>query len=214
MTDWAFDVVDTDKSGDVDKKELYAGLLLIHINLATYAGPAACKPMTREMVDEVFDKMDVDSSGTLNRGEFQEVMMILCSQIFSRVIMQWSLTLLIVPMVAQYCLDLAFNVIECMQRYATQMDVLVEMTSFLYGRILQMIATVSILWDQYSPPLIKKIMGHAKDVIDIIPDDVWETFPVTLVSCIMGCMVVPYTILRIDGFFSSLADKKSKKKYE
>ena len=39
----AFEVVDADGSGDVDEKELYSGLLLIHLKLGTYAGPAACK---------------------------------------------------------------------------------------------------------------------------------------------------------------------------
>ena len=47
MSDWAFDVVDADGSGSVDEKELYSGLLLIHLKLGTYAGPAACKVRTK-----------------------------------------------------------------------------------------------------------------------------------------------------------------------
>jgi hypothetical protein len=43
MCDWAFTVVDQDGSGNVDEKELYSGLLLIHLKLGSYAGPAACK---------------------------------------------------------------------------------------------------------------------------------------------------------------------------
>jgi hypothetical protein len=43
MCQSAFQVVDADGSGDVDEKELYSGLLLIHLKLGTYAGPAACK---------------------------------------------------------------------------------------------------------------------------------------------------------------------------
>ena len=43
MADWAFDVIDTDQSGFVDEKELYSGLLLIHLKLGSFAGPAACK---------------------------------------------------------------------------------------------------------------------------------------------------------------------------
>jgi len=39
---WAFDICDSDGTGEIDKTELYAGLLLVHINLAKYAGPAAC----------------------------------------------------------------------------------------------------------------------------------------------------------------------------
>ena len=43
LVKWAFEQVDTDNSGTIDKKELYAGLLLIHLHLASYAGPAACE---------------------------------------------------------------------------------------------------------------------------------------------------------------------------
>jgi hypothetical protein len=43
MTAAAFEVIDADGSGEVDEKELYSGLLLIHLKLGTYAGPAACR---------------------------------------------------------------------------------------------------------------------------------------------------------------------------
>lgn len=39
----SFELVDQDGSGSVDEKELYSGLLLIHLKLGVYAGPAACK---------------------------------------------------------------------------------------------------------------------------------------------------------------------------
>ena len=43
MCDSAFNLIDADGSGEVDEKELYSGLLLIHLKLGTYAGPAACR---------------------------------------------------------------------------------------------------------------------------------------------------------------------------
>jgi hypothetical protein len=46
MIDSSFQLVDQDGSNDVDEKELYSGLLLIHLKLGTYAGPAACKVST------------------------------------------------------------------------------------------------------------------------------------------------------------------------
>lgn len=42
LATWAFSVCDSDKTGEVGKLELYCGLLLVHLNLAKYAGPAAC----------------------------------------------------------------------------------------------------------------------------------------------------------------------------
>merc|ERR1719491_679434 len=38
-----FKDIDTDKSNNIDKDELYKGVLLIHLQLAMYAGPAACR---------------------------------------------------------------------------------------------------------------------------------------------------------------------------
>jgi len=98
LTDWAFKTIDADGSGEVDKKELYTGLLMIHLKLATYAGPAACRPATREYCEKIFDQMDVDKSGELDREEFTEVMQIVCAQVFTRVAIQWTMTLMIVPM--------------------------------------------------------------------------------------------------------------------
>ena len=42
MVTKAFKDIDTTKSGEVDKQELYAGLLMVHLKLAKFAGAAAC----------------------------------------------------------------------------------------------------------------------------------------------------------------------------
>jgi hypothetical protein len=46
MIDSSFLLVNQDGSNDVDEKELYSGLLLIHLKLGTYAGQSACKVST------------------------------------------------------------------------------------------------------------------------------------------------------------------------
>jgi len=99
---WAFKKIDTDKNGTVDKKELYSGLLLIHLNLSKYCGAAACKPMKKEQVDKVFDDMDTDNSGFLSEEEFVKAMVILCSDIASRVALLTGVALFNVPIVADF----------------------------------------------------------------------------------------------------------------
>jgi hypothetical protein len=93
--EWAFELIDTDKTNSVDEKELYSGLLLIHLKLGTYAGPAACRPLGRERCHAVFQKMDLDGSGHLDFDEFQQVMSVLFGNILLRVLAQWSLTIMV-----------------------------------------------------------------------------------------------------------------------
>lgn len=94
MCDAAFDIVDADGSGAVDSNELYSGLLLIHLKLGTYAGPAACRPLSRERCQATFEKFDVDRSGTLDREEFRHVMQVLFANVVFRVAVQWAMTLM------------------------------------------------------------------------------------------------------------------------
>ena len=82
---WAFKEVDQDNSGTISKEELYTGMLLIHLKLATYLGPAATQPMSRNRVNHIFNALDTDHSGSLDVEEFGYVMTILCSQIVSRI---------------------------------------------------------------------------------------------------------------------------------
>ena len=43
---------------------------------------------------EIFMLLDADRSGTLTREEFGTVMRILYSQVFTRIVIQWTLTLM------------------------------------------------------------------------------------------------------------------------
>merc|ERR1719410_1122290 len=97
----AFEKVDRDKSGRVDKDELYTGMLLFHIELAAYVGAAAAKPFSREKTEKVFDTMDTDKSGDLCEEEFIRTMAILSSEIISRVINIMLITLFLVPLLTK-----------------------------------------------------------------------------------------------------------------
>lgn len=102
LVDWAFELIDFDKSGNIDKTEMYSGMLMIHLRLAAYAGPAACRPVTREYSNEIFDKVDADKSGTLDKKEFSQIMTAMCTHIVMRVVCQWAFTIIIVPLLAEY----------------------------------------------------------------------------------------------------------------
>jgi Ca2+-binding EF-hand superfamily protein len=182
MSNAAFAVVDADESGEVDEKELYSGLLLIHLKLGCYAGPAACRPVDRQRVRAVFQKMDVDHSGTLDRDEFREVMMVLCSNIFTRVLVQWSMTLMIVPLVAQYMLNALYlihatfwNVVTDLDEYSPVMDNIELAIESARDAIASKLPRVLVA----TYHLIMKLL-------DKVPTSVWNTVPWTLLSCVLG----------------------------
>jgi hypothetical protein len=102
LTKWAFSVCDSDKTGQLGKSELFAGLLLVHINLAKYAGAAACYPPSREVVEELFDASDDDHSGYIDEEEFTSIVVICCGQIFSRILVYYSILVVLAPYLAGY----------------------------------------------------------------------------------------------------------------
>jgi hypothetical protein len=100
LTKWAFSVCDSDKTGQLGKSELFAGLLLVHVNLAKYAGAAACYPPSREVVEQLFEASDDDNSGDIDEEEFTCIVVICCGQIFSRMLVYYSVFVVMAPYLA------------------------------------------------------------------------------------------------------------------
>ena len=71
---YVFSICDAHKTGSINATELYAGVLLVHLNLAKYAGPAACFPASRSVVDKLFAASDDDKSGGIDAAEFEAIM--------------------------------------------------------------------------------------------------------------------------------------------
>jgi len=100
LTKWAFSQCDSDGTGSVNQTELYAGILLVHIQLAKYAGAAACYPPTRAVIDSLFEASDDDNSGSIDEEEFTQILMVCCAQITSRILVYYAIIILLVPYVA------------------------------------------------------------------------------------------------------------------
>lgn len=101
ITKWAFAQCDSDGTGKVGKVELHAGILLVHVQLAKYAGAAACFPPSRHVIDHLFDAADDDRSGEVDENEFSQIMVVCCAQIFSRMIVYYAIIIVLVPYVAE-----------------------------------------------------------------------------------------------------------------
>lgn len=187
MVDNVFMSIDTDNSGEVDKKELYAGLILIHLQLAAYVGPAACRPATKEYVEEIFDHLDVDESGELNREEFGTVMALLVSQITTRVFMYLVFPLAIIPLAAEFLIGF-FSGIKWDERIIAFAN-----------------TTINVI--------VPEGMKHFFEKVDeFIPDDLLEKLPLTFITTMLGFIALPWAVIQMDAFFNKMAASKKKGK--
>lgn len=208
----SFDMVDQDGSGSIDEKELYSGLLLIHLKMGTYAGPAACKPISREKCHSVFVKMDSDGSGHLDREEFEAVVMVLFGNVMMRVVIQYACTLLIVPMIAQAILSTITGSIRFVYLLIATMDERNSLANYLELFLEHLWYHAITFWSSKIPSFVYHGMEVVQEWLAVIPDSVWESLPLTLVSTILSCMLVPWSLLQIDDLFQRLAEYSNVKK--
>jgi len=208
LTEWTFKIIDFDKSGHVDRKEFYSGFLLIHLNLAKGFGPAACKPMSHEKVNELFDKMDADKSGYLCRQEFFNAMTVLCSQILSRVITQWCLTLLLLPFFSYYLIVFYKHATVRVEYFMNEIEIVTKLRDAIYA-VMQLLSNYTI---GNTPVLVKGTINKVLYALNKVPDSVWDSLPVTIISGIGGVILLPICISRIDSYFSGIIERWTQKK--
>jgi len=218
MCDDAFDSIDIDRSGEINESELYQGLLLIHLKLGLYFGAPACKPISAENVKSLFRKLDTNRDGSLDKTEFRNVLVLLMGNVVARIVFQFVCMLVIVPLVAATVLEsvgrgwttLAGIVVPLWERYEPLVEValgwdLVKKYSAAALGYLQSIeplhaagSAVAELWESF-------VAAPVRD----IPQDTWDSLPLTMVSTMLSLMIVPMAILRTDGAFQFLALKIS-----
>ena len=93
----AFTRADKDRSGTIDRDELYTGVLEMFLQLHCYG--LLVRPPRRVLVMEIMEDRDVDQDGKLGYDEFKAVLTELTKLVFSRGVTQMGLTILC-PMVA------------------------------------------------------------------------------------------------------------------
>lgn len=208
----AFHAIDCDNSGQVDKQELYTGLLLIHLRLAAYVGPAACRPVTKDQADALFDLMDVDHSATLSEKEFEEVMIVLCSSIVSRVFLLFVMTIFFIPILARNTVSLLLQLYahEPLKAYVTtSWNQFVNNPIFLQITSPNQNALFHVVHSTYTA-----CCNATSFLVTKIPRTVLDAMPFSLVSSVLGSLLVPWCLLKIDAFFETMAkgsvDKKDK----
>jgi hypothetical protein len=98
LSEWAFSVCDSEGDGKIHREELYTGVLLVHLHLAKYVGVAACQPLNRTQVGELFDTAaSHNNAKTIGQREFEDIVMYSCAQIGYRIGVYYSMLLVLAP---------------------------------------------------------------------------------------------------------------------
>jgi hypothetical protein len=205
MLESAFQMVDADGSGEVDEQELYSGLLLIHLKLGVSLGPAACKPISREQCKKMFHKVDVDGSGTLSKEEFDAVMVVLFGNALLRVAFQYTCTIVLVPLLAQQILTVVTMMITNIYRYASSTVTDNTQVDEFGGAV----------WEKFvslTPTALDNVVVTIYHYVQKVPPSVWNALPLTLTSTLLSMMLIPWSLMKIDDYFQSLAEKKKLRK--
>tara|TARA_B110001452_G_C15222590_1_gene423810 strand:+ start:84 stop:977 length:894 start_codon:yes stop_codon:yes gene_type:complete len=88
----AYKQCDADSSGEIDKHELYTGVLWLYLKLNEKG--LRCTAPTRAFVEELLESCDKNASGTLDYHEFKQVVRLLSAQTLARALTQVNFLLL------------------------------------------------------------------------------------------------------------------------
>lgn len=201
--DSSFDVVDADKSGNVTLDELYAGLLLIHLKMASYVGAPACEPASKDYVTEMFNLIDTNDGGTLNKEEFTTVVTILYSQVLTRVAIHWLLTLTVVPLIAHQIIE--YSVLF----YARVHDFLKDADDEL-DPMQRMLGELWALCVRVTPAPVAEFACNA---FSKVPERVWNGMPFTVVTLVLTAIALPYALKHMENLFRREA-RRDERKYK
>ncbi|KAL3779509.1 hypothetical protein HJC23_011145 [Cyclotella cryptica] len=196
--DASFDMVDQDKSGDVTLDEMYAGLLLIHLKLAVYVGAPACRPASKQYVSEIFHLLKSDDDDTLDREEFAVVIKILYSQVLSRIVIQWTLTLIIVPILSQYIIKYTNLAFWIAHEFWKDIDDELDPIQRLLYKLWLCFLTITPNW-------LDSVGRSFARLLCMVPWETWESLPKMILTSLLVFVAVPYALNHVEDFFRRAA---------
>ena len=115
---------------------------------------------------------------------------------------------MIVPMLAQKMLDIVGWGVGTGWEMLSEWDNYEALESTALAHFEELSAVVTNALPEQAVVFCSRIVSNVNYIVDMIPDSVWSTIPVTLISCILSLIAVPFTILTIDDYFQKMADDK------
>jgi len=145
---------------------------------------------------------DSTSSGGLDRNEFRRVMMVLFANVFARVIVQFALTILIVPFAAR-------SVVRMLTLDSDRWWDWWTKPKHLRRLGLEFTLEHFVDWKTTCFPSRRRtFFTKLYRFIRIGSDDFWETFPLTFMTIVMGLVIAPLVLYYFDDLFQYAVDWK------
>mmetsp|Transcript_28575 Transcript_28575/g.42252 ORF Transcript_28575/g.42252 Transcript_28575/m.42252 type:complete len:157 (+) Transcript_28575:292-762(+) len=154
--------------------------------------------------------MDTKQSGTLDREEFTQVMMVLCSHILSKVAFQWSLTVMTVPFIAQGLIMSCAWLSNVVYHYWAMVVAKLIGNLWFDDVLLVDSSNTTVLWivDKLHLNMVwssMEIIAHKweymRKIVGSTPDRILYAIALTVTWLIFGSILVPYCSLNYDTFF-------------
>lgn len=143
----------------------------------------------------MFHKLDTDNSGTLDREEFATVMTILYSQVFTRIVIQWTLTLMIVPVTTKYILNYATLFLFAVHNFWKDIDDDLDPLQRLLWKVWEIFLF-------YTPEKLDQAGLIAWMIISKIP---WKSMPPIILTVGQVSVALPYVLNHVEDFFRRAA---------
>ena len=63
-------------------------------------------------------------------------------------------------------------------------------------------------WIHHLQPVLRQALAQ----LEMVPESVWESLPLTVISTVLSLIIIPWSLLKIDDFFQNMADQSAKRK--
>lgn len=158
----------------------------------------------------MFVKFDKDKGGTLDRHEFGNVMNLLFGNVLLRVVLQYTLTLMIVPFLANTIVDGAVSLAKWVWHFISTLDEHSSLANQIELGVEMVLDEIVQFYQFVTPSILQSVNNFVAGILAKVPESVWLSLPLTMTSAVLGLLIVPRSIMAIDDFFQRMADKKSK----
>lgn len=159
-----FDNVDSEKLGEIDKKNFLYAIVLVHLDLSTYLGPVIYRTLEKETVVSSFESRKRPTKELISREKFVEAAVFLYS-------------------------DLIFN---SLQQFIGVLIATCLSTPYLAWAISFFLRLIVSILECFFPFLpITFILGLSSYVT---PHSIHNTFMSSCVSCLLGTVIIPFAL--------------------